>query len=197
MNPVQCVFFFFSLPLKLSLHRVRLDLFWYLAKRKKRASVRVCQMFLFLCVHFSSVSLAASNKQIDRSWTFSVKSLRKTEAKSDVIYSGKDWKQGSWFNNVISNPSNDCNPLKLQWKSNPTDQCFSSAWETLNPVFVHFAHHTISVLKYFFFSGLYIVITAKQMLYTVSNTPGLLEELLHSVVYRVYLVKLSKTLCPQ
>lgn len=99
-------------------------------------------MFLFLSVHFSSVSLVAANKQIDHSWTFSVKSLHKTEAKSDVIYSVKDWKQGNWFNNVISNTSNDCNLLELQWIPHPKDQCLYSAWEPLNPVFVQCAHHT-------------------------------------------------------
>lgn len=117
--------------------------FSYLVKKKKRASATVCQMFVFLSVHFYSVSLAAANKQIDRSWTFSVQSLHKAEAKSDVIYSSKDSKGGNWFNNAISNTSNDCNPMKLQWNPNPKDQCSYSALETLNLV--------LCILYHFYF----------------------------------------------
>lgn len=151
MNPVQCVF-----PFEIVLAPQETGFVQYLAMKKKRASERVCQMFLFLGVPFSSVSLA--NKQIDHSWTCSVKSLHKTEAKSDVIYSGKDWKQGNWFNNAISNTSNDCIPLKLQWKPSPKDQCFTLNHSILFCAFCTPYHK--KGIKYFF-SGLYIVILAK------------------------------------
>ena len=62
MNPVQYVS-----PFEIVLAPQEAGFVQYLAMKKKRASARVCQMFLFLGVPFSSVSLAVANKQIDHS----------------------------------------------------------------------------------------------------------------------------------
>lgn len=62
MNPVECVF-----PFEIVLAPHETGFVGYLVKKKKRASAIVCQTFLFLCAHFSSVSSAAVNKRIDHS----------------------------------------------------------------------------------------------------------------------------------
>lgn len=145
MNPVQSVF-----PFEIVLAPHETGFVWYLATKKKRASARVCQMFLFLCVPFPSVSLPAANNQIDHSWTFSVKSLHKTEAKSDVIYSGKDWKQGNWFSNALVT----LRMIATPWNCNENPAQRTSAFTLLENhsvffvcFFLHFAHHTAFIFE--------------------------------------------------
>lgn len=68
---------------------IETEFVWFLAKKK--VSKKFCQMLLFLSVQLFSVSFA-STKRTDQSSTSLVKSLHKTETKSDVICTGKEAK---------------------------------------------------------------------------------------------------------
>lgn len=124
-------------PLNLSLHHKRLDLFGILLKKKKSASVRVCQMFFFFFCSAQLPSVSLADKHTDHSWTFSGKSLHQTKAKSDVICIVA--KIGRKQTGLILSLVTDCNLLKLHWKPNPKDQSFYSA-KWLNQHFLCLLH---------------------------------------------------------
>lgn len=88
-------FFFFVAP-----HETRF-LILLISVNKNMPNVFILHCTVFLCKQTHGLTIFELSQQ-------------NAEAKSDVICCGKDWKQSNWFNNVISNTSNDRNPLKLK-----------------------------------------------------------------------------------